>query len=158
MYRSPPGHGPTLPLRSGPASGLPCSLLALSGPLTWSASHHLLQWVHSPSQRTTNTRRAEKSLSTFSDLRHAGINAPTNKSILMSDPQAHFRNQPTYFSVIVVSVQRLLHVAHRVRLREPEKTPGTFSTSPILCSLRVNILDRLTPMVVDPHSFERTPG
>ena len=35
MYRSPPGHGPTLPLRSGPASGLPCSLLALSGPLTW---------------------------------------------------------------------------------------------------------------------------
>jgi hypothetical protein len=62
-------------------------------------------------------------------------------------------------------VRRLRHDGNSFAIRlillrhiGTRNTPGAFSSLPVLCSLRVNILDRLTPVVIDPHSFERTLG
>ena len=67
-----------LPTRPAIYHGLVCG----------SASHPLIEWVHIPSSGLRTPGVPEKTLGTFSELRHARDDASTNKSIVMPDP--HF--------------------------------------------------------------------
>ena len=67
-----------LPTRPAIYHGLVCG----------SASHPLIEWVHIPSSGLRTPGVPEKTLGTFSELRHARDDAPTNKSIVMPDPKS----------------------------------------------------------------------